>query len=105
MDEDNHPDDPPTEPRRAVFHTRYSGDERPTEAVLRALSAVEGVEPTEIDPPLYETVDPDALDRLLGDPVVGDPGGVVVVRFCVSGYRVVIKNNGEVTIFETENDA
>lgn len=103
MDGDDHPDDPPTEPSREVFHTRYTEDERPTEAVVRAITAVNGVEPTDLDP-LYETVDPEALDRLLGSPVVGDPDGEVVVRFYVSGYRVIVKNDGQVTIFETEDD-
>lgn len=38
-----------------------------TRAVIEAVAAREGVAPTDIDEPLYEVIDPDALDNLFTD--------------------------------------
>ena len=48
-----------------VVDVRYDPDGQRTlvEAVIEAIAAAEGADPGEL-PPLYETVDPDALDRL-----------------------------------------
>lgn len=49
----------------ASWHSyRISPDERPTEAVVKAVAAMKNVPTTELDP-LADTVDPDALSELL----------------------------------------
>ncbi|KZN23936.1 hypothetical protein A4G99_12265 [Haladaptatus sp. R4] len=80
-----------------VFHTRFSSDEPPSEAIVRALSVAEGVVPTELTL-LYESIDPEALDALFGTPIIGEKDGGVIVKFSVSGHRVIIRSNGSITI-------
>jgi len=40
----------------------------PTEAVVRAVATVRGVDPIDLRTPLFEAIDPDALDRLFASP-------------------------------------
>lgn len=39
-------------------------ERRASLAVVSAVSSAAGVDPTDLDPPLYEVIDPDALDSL-----------------------------------------
>lgn len=79
------------------MHTRYSSDEPPSETIVRALAAINGVEPEELQL-LYESIDPEALDTLFGTPVVGQEEENLVIEFVVSGHRVIVKSDGNITI-------
>lgn len=68
------------------FRTRIGADESPSAAVVRALATIEGIDPARLDPPLYETVDPEALDSILAAP--GATG--FRVEFEVQGARVSV---------------
>lgn len=83
---------------RTIARTRYSDDESPSEAVVRTLAALEGVESSDLDP-LYESIEPEALDALLDRPV---PEGSAppTVQFVASGYRVVVSGDGRITVLE-----
>lgn len=83
-----------------VVQTRYSCNEKASEAVIRALAVAEGVSPTELDL-LYESIDPEALDSLLGDPVVSDEPPTRI-EFGVSDYIVVASSNGRITVLELD---
>ncbi|ADD03644.1 uncharacterized protein Nmag_0045 [Natrialba magadii ATCC 43099] len=37
----------------------------PSQNVIQQIAAIEGLEPTELEPPLYEVIDPSALDVLV----------------------------------------
>lgn len=65
-------------------------------AVVEALAEAEGVQPAEIDQPLYDAVDPDAMDRLFEG---GIESGRVV--FTASGYEVTVTGHGDVYVHET----
>lgn len=77
------------------IRTRFSDDESPSEAVVRALATVEDVDPATLDP-LFRYLDPDALDALFEEPIIGDVGLVVTVT--VDEYRVVVHEQGTVTV-------
>ncbi|ELY63376.1 HalOD1 output domain-containing protein [Natronococcus jeotgali] len=79
-----------------VVQTRYSCNENASEAVIRALAVAEGVKPTELDL-LYESIDPEALNVLLGDPVISDELPTII-KFSISDYRVIVSSNGRITI-------
>lgn len=49
--------------REAPIEYAYNGNEGPSEAVITAVSAASNREPLEMDP-LYESIDPEALDAL-----------------------------------------
>ena len=71
-----------------------SGGETVSEAVVNAVADAKGVDPLDLDP-LYDTIAPDALDRLFGD----YPGsGSAELRFELSRCEVVVREAGEVVV-------
>lgn len=64
--------------------------------VVEAVADREGVEPADL-PPLYEWIDPDALDDLFA-PTNHRPGlmGQLTFRYC--GYLVTVFNDGELGV-------
>ncbi|WP_394743173.1 HalOD1 output domain-containing protein [Natronococcus roseus] len=83
-----------------VVQTRYSSDEPTSEAVVRALAVVKGIEPMELDA-LCESIDPEALDSLFGDPVISDEPPTRI-EFSVSDYLVVVSSNGRIAVLELD---
>jgi hypothetical protein len=59
--------------------------------VVETLASVEGVSPTELDEPLFSSVDPDALDSLF----TGSDGRVTFVH---DGYLVTVSSDGDVAV-------
>lgn len=68
-------------------------DGPPSETVLRALSTVCEESPTDMKP-LYEVIDPDALDALFRGP---NPG---TVTFEYGEHTVIVREDAEVVIEE-----
>jgi len=66
--------------------------ESPSMTVLAAVARRTGVDVADLEAPLYEAIDPDALDRLL------QHGADVTVTFEYSGYRVSIDGEGTVAV-------
>lgn len=64
-----------------------------SQAVVEKLAATEDVDPVEIEPPLYEAVDPDALDSL-----VESATGPLTVAFPYCGYVVRVDESATVTV-------
>ncbi|WP_049927107.1 HalOD1 output domain-containing protein [Halopiger goleimassiliensis] len=63
-------------------------------AVVDAVSAVSGTDPIDL-PPLYETIDPDAVNALLE---ASDPDSPVRIEFSYAGYDVVLRDGPRVTV-------
>ncbi len=68
-------------------------DGQVSEAVIRAISRVNGVDPLDIDTPLYDTIDPDALNRLFQPTVSTNRDIKSRVRFTMAGCEVTITDN------------
>lgn len=66
------------------------------EQVVDEVSRIEGVDQTDL-PPLYDVVNPDALDSLLGD-ADRESEGDVRISFSYSGYVVTARDDGIVEI-------
>lgn len=60
-------------------------------AVLDAVAANEGREVTNLEEPLYEAIDPEALDELFRS-------GSGRVIFEYAGYEVTVESSGDVTV-------
>ena len=60
-------------------------------AVVEAVASAEGVEPFDLSEPLYDAINPDALDALFA----GNDGRVT---FEYHGYRVTAHASGEVDV-------
>ncbi|MFU8866709.1 HalOD1 output domain-containing protein [Natronococcus sp.] len=85
----------------SVFERRYGEGAPASVAVVEAVAAAEGVDPTAIEDEygatLLDSVDPKALDTLVGD---GDGSGTVAVEFFFLEYRVRVDDAGLIRIFE-----
>lgn len=68
-----------------------SGEYSVSEAVVKAVAEADDVDPTEL-PPLYEQVDPDALEKLFQNP----SNGVVTVDYHT--YTVTVRSDGGVLL-------
>lgn len=62
-------------------------------AVVEKVAEVEGVSPDTLTPPLYETIDPDALDAL-----VRNRGFTGEVKFTYHDNRVLVDSDGHITV-------
>ncbi|MFC4552566.1 MULTISPECIES: HalOD1 output domain-containing protein [Halorussus] len=63
--------------------------------VVERVAAAEGVEPTELTPPLGTVLDPEALDELVASlPDSTDPA----VTFDYAGYEVAVAADGSVSV-------
>lgn len=71
---------------------QFSTDGRASAAVLEAVAAEEGCKPTDLDVPLYERVDPEALDALVSSPIEGH------ISFVYHGYKLTVNGSGTVWV-------
>lgn len=71
----------------------------PSDAVVDAVSESAGVGPTDIDP-LYQSLDPDALDAILSRIGRLHVPSEASVAFSFNGYRVVVKANGRGYVYD-----
>nr|WP_226007851.1 HalOD1 output domain-containing protein [Natrinema salinisoli] len=65
----------------------------PVYAVVSAVAEAEGVDHVDL-PPLYNVIDPEALNALF----TSDSGGVSTVEFEYAGYAVVVRGEGTVEV-------
>ncbi|KAB1188656.1 MULTISPECIES: HalOD1 output domain-containing protein [Haloferax] len=65
--------------------------------VVRAVAEREGVDPTNLEPRLYDVINPDALDTLLATATT-DAQSPIIVRFEYAGYTVVVDSDGTLVV-------
>ena len=80
---------------RASLDTSVPDDVPPSTAVVEAVAEVTNDRPEDL-PPLYDVVDPDALDGIIGRGTDG------VVAFRYVGCLVNVDADGSVRIFEAD---
>ncbi|ELY65700.1 HalOD1 output domain-containing protein [Natrinema versiforme] len=87
-----------SEPRDDSRVTTFDpASDRPSEAVVTAVAALRETEPADL-PPLYEVVDPDALDSLVEHAQrVGD-AGTHQVWFTYETFDIGVRTDGEIRI-------
>lgn len=62
--------------------------------IVERIASLEGVDPTDLDVPLYDVIDPDALETL----VEGARDGTFEVAFSYYEYDVVVDGDGTVAV-------
>lgn len=77
---------------------RASQTEQLSEAIIRAIAATEGIDPTALDTPLYEAIDPDALDDLVQLRRAGGAPSPVRVQFSYYGYEIHVHGDGKLVL-------
>lgn len=70
--------------------------------VIRAVAEREGVDPIDIEPPeyepLYDVLNPEALDALFAPRESGAPRGTGRIEFTYCGYDIVVDGDGTVEL-------
>lgn len=66
-------------------------------AILEAIAAREGVDPTELRTPLYTVIDPEALASLFRN-------GTGQVTFTYHGYEITVSSEGDIDL-QPQNDS
>lgn len=86
----------------ATMYEPASEDVPPSRSVVEAVAAEEGVDATELSPPLYTAIDPDVLDTIF--PVGGGTEGTGKLVFEYLGYEVTVRANGAVEVSEEDRE-
>ncbi|WP_192498290.1 HalOD1 output domain-containing protein [Halorussus halophilus] len=68
--------------------------------VVEAVAEAADVDPAELGTPLYEQIDPDALDNLFSDRHNGMPRGSGHVTFELLEFEVTVYSDGHVVVRE-----
>lgn len=76
-----------------VTSCRLQADESPSHAVITNIAEQEGIDPLDMSPPLYDVLDPEALDRLLEPRYDGTARPDVDVTFTYRGYTVTVDDS------------
>lgn len=85
------------------LHYDRRSDESVTTAVTRAIAAVTNTPPTDLDP-LFETIDPDALNQLYAPTHGGSSRDDGWVSFHLNNCVVIVDATGEIEITPDEDD-
>jgi hypothetical protein len=78
-----------------------SDDDSISRQVIDAVADAKGVDPLDL-PPLYDRVDPDALDSFF--PADGASAPVASLRFEVAGCEVLVRRRDDVVVVQAESD-
>lgn len=71
--------------------------------VINVVAEMVGVDPTEL-PPLYESIDPDALDALFdqSEDGMGPDHPAIEVQFEYADQQVLVQRNGEIEVVRAD---
>ena len=75
----------------------------PSHGVIRAVAAVKGVEPTALDP-LYDFIDPDALDEMFDDTTKARKSDICV-SFRIEDSKIEVNRDEQITVRPVPADA
>lgn len=81
--------------------TGTAGTRNVSDSVVEAVAEAEGVDPLELTPPLFEVIDPDALDQVFA-PTPTDGRMEGQVTFSYKGYNVTVHGDGYVSVESRE---
>ena len=87
-----------------VFETQYeygAETDELTVILIDAIAETEGISPAEVAPRINESVDPDAMERVLR-PLPDGSERDGRLTFYLLGYRITVRSDGTVRIFEAD---
>ncbi|MFC7230203.1 HalOD1 output domain-containing protein [Saliphagus sp. GCM10025308] len=82
----------------SVSPTQSVSSSSPVTAVVELVADREGTDPMELQPPLYDVIDPEALNALFAPTSRGRPRESGQVSFEYLGYDVTVRGNGDVSV-------
>lgn len=74
----------------------------PSQSVVRIVAERKGVAPEELSVPLFDAVDPEALDTIVRSTRAGRNRSPVRITFSYYGYDVEVSSDGSVTVSSAE---
>lgn len=74
----------------------------PSLHVVQQVAASKGVDPADLDPPLHEVLDPDALDTLVQSAAHTASGDETTIEFVYRDRRVRIDSAGTVDVTDID---
>lgn len=97
MVDSNEPRDDVSDGRTEARHVHYdpASDAEVSELLVTAIADIDHTDPLKLEP-LYETVDPDALDDFVESDTLHDVGGYI--SFVFAGYDVRVHASGLIEI-------
>lgn len=97
-------DDTMADPEKGTHRIEFTYEsDPPSVVVVEAVAALTGKEVQELDP-LYNTIDPDTLDKLFRPTVKGVHQGDGQISFTYHGYDVTVRSYGVIDIAAVESD-
>ena len=72
----------------------------PTQRIVQAIAEAEGVEPVDLDPPLFDVLDGDLLNALVSSNETNADEPSLEMTFDYLGYTVYVAAGGGVSISE-----
>ena len=72
-----------------------------SESVVEVVAEAEETDPLELTPPLYEVIEPDALDQVFAATPT-DERRKGTVTFSYNGYEVTVRGDGDVSVDERD---
>jgi len=77
-------------------------DQRISIQIVEAIAETAGADPLEL-PPLYETIDPEAIDALVADSEAGQSTSPDMIKFAYAGYVITVDSNQTVEVVDAAN--
>ena len=74
-----------------------STDSAASLSIIERIATLEETDPITL-PPLYDAIDPEALDSVVDSSTASDSRSPATVRFSYCGYDVLVRRDGEITI-------
>lgn len=91
-------DDGPTSDEREPIRAEFDWSEvTPSTAVVETVAIAADREPTVLEP-LYETIDPDALDMLIRSMETSSIDGNATVTFALDAYELTVQRDGVIVV-------
>ena len=88
---------------RPEFECVFDVDESPSHGVIRAIATVKGVDPTDVDP-LYDFIDPDALNTMFDDTTEARESDLRV-SFRIEDSKIEVSGDRRITVRPVTADA
>lgn len=74
------------------------------ETIVTAVADAKGVSPLDVSPPLYEAIDPDAMQAVLASMQRSPEEPTGRLTFHYSGYEVTVTDDGRISVDPHDQD-
>lgn len=73
-------------------------DGKPSERVICEIADWEGIGPSQLETPLYDVIDPEALDSMFKHNTIRKGSTDIKIEFSYLGYEIIVESPGHVVV-------